>query len=232
MRRALGLFLAAASVLGAIVPAAPAAAQGEKIEMEQLDRVYLRFSGPTRDLRKLMRCQLAKNPEIARALFLHAYGSLEQQQALSAFYGSGEFTSCLRVGVRRLTAQALAGMGALADALIDLDGIEAPAARMPSWQNPGGGAFVWTWQRITGEQEALHIPVANCLVNEHPAKVAEVLATDETSNNERRQFNSMSAEIVDCIPTGERLTLNPMVLRPALAVGFYSSARLGSEAAE
>ena len=70
------------------------------------------------------------------------------------------------------------------------------------------------------------MPVANCLVNTHPGKVAELLATDETSNDERKLFNDMSAEITGCIRAGERLTLNPMYLRPALAIGFYTSARM------
>jgi len=226
VRRASACIFVISLLFAATVPFTQARAAGTKVEMEQIDRVYLRFAGTTRALRQLIRCMVSRDEQAAREVFDHPQGSVAQAEAFNLFLGSAQATTCLRPSIRRLGARRLAALGTLAETLMDMDGVENPVAQLPSWQGAGGGAFVWTWQRLTDEQESLHVPVANCLVNAHPVRVAELLATDETSNRERKLFNSMSAEISDCIPAGQRLTLNPMMLRPALAVSFYISTRM------
>ncbi len=220
----------------ALLSAAPAAARPlppnkvEKVEMAQLDRVYLRFSGTSRALRKLTNCLLARNPAAGRAVFDHPTGSRGQAEALDVFYGPDRETTCLNTITSKLRTSNVMAIGSLADELIDVEGV-APIRKLNASLPDGGGDFVWTWNRLDRQDEFPHVILAGCLVDKHPAKVAEVLATEETSDKERKVLNAMTSEIKDCIAPGQKMTMHPMVLRAGLATAYYAASRSGGAGA-
>jgi len=211
-----------AALTAVAVPVAPAAAADDA---QQLDRVYLRYSGATRALRKWMSCEVAAQPEAARRLFDASFGSAEQFNATNTFFGPDDETHCLILVANRVRANGIAVLGTIAEMLMRKD---APAGTVRKLlPNPvaGGGSFTWTSGRVSSEQESMHIPVAYCLVDTQPAQMAELLATDETSNAERRLFNAMTGVIRNCMPNGRQQTLQPMFLRNALAIAYHYASR-------
>lgn len=222
------LALALCALAAVSLPApAMAAKKDKKVEMEQLDRHYLRFASATRTFRGLIKCEVAKDEAAARRVFDYPLLSLGQDQAFKQFFGSGQTTTCLPGQVNRLRVSLLVGLGGTAEALLEKDGFAALEKQSAEMFPAGGGEFVWTWEKLTDEQDSDQVRVAHCLVGQYPTLAAAVLKTGETSNDERKLFNAMTAEIGQCIPAGERLTMHPMVLRPALAIWYHTAARYG-----
>lgn len=204
------------------MPSVPVAAADDA---PQLDRTYLRYSGATRAMRKWMVCEVSKNQAGARQIFEAPFGSLEQNNAAQTFFGNNRETDCLTLVARRMSVNGLASLGAVAEILIKRDTPTGTARKLLPNPVSGGGSFVWTSGRVTREQEYQHVPLAFCLVDTQPAKVAAVLAADETGNTERQLFNAMTAEIRNCTPAGTQQTYQPMFLRGALAIAYLYASR-------
>lgn len=224
MKRAIGFSAALAMMpVAAFVPVAPAAAADAAPEanIQQLDRVYLRMAGSSRKLRKLSKCVLEKDTAAARRLFEADNWTQEQNEQLSALYALGG--RCLWYVTNELRTSGVVALGGIADGLMDSDGVNTLVRQLPNAVPFGGGEFTWNIARPSQDFQFEHVPVANCLINRHGEKVAEVLRADQTSDKERKVFNSMTAELKDCSPHGKTQHLHPVVLRAALAAGYYSA---------
>jgi hypothetical protein len=216
MRYSTGLTLAILAGLALFHAPVMAANEGE-----ELDRIYLRTGKGTRDLARMVDCLINRNPQAARELFAHVSGSPEEAVAMQTFFENGG--SCLFM-TWQLGTSGLMARGAVAEKLIAADRlveiIDPPA--VPSIK--GGGSYSWQWRNLSPESALKLVPVADCLVARHGARVKELLATKPTSPGERKVFNSMRGEISACIPAGERIVLQPQILRAAIATSYYIAA--------
>jgi hypothetical protein len=89
----------------------------------------------------------------------------------------------------------------------------------------GGGTHLWTWRNLTDTATARSLPLSYCLLERHAEQVEAVLQARPNANGEREAFNALNDEINTCIPAGETWTLQPQILRAAMAVAYYRSAR-------
>jgi len=222
-----GVALAASLAVAPFVALSPAPAVAKDVDPEvriqQLDRVYLRMSGNSRKLRKLSKCLIEQDEAAARGAFGYDNWTEQQREVLGGVYSKG--SRCLMVVALELRTSGVMALGAIADGLLDIDGINPPVRKLPSAVTFGDGDFTWDIARPSQDFQFEHVPVANCLVNRHSGKIAELLATGQTSDKERKVFNSLTAELKDCSPTGKLQKLHPVVLRAVLAAGYYSASR-------
>lgn len=191
-------------------------------EGQEFDRTYLRTGKGTRDLARMVDCLINQNPQGARALFAHAAGSPELSRAMQTFFEHGG--NCLFM-TWDLRTSGLMARGAVAEKLIAADRpteiVDPPSVPFIE----GGGSYRWQWRNLPRESAQKLVPVADCLVSRHGARVNELLATRPTSPDEREVFNAMAGELSACIPAGERIALQPQILRAAVATSFYIAAR-------
>lgn len=206
----------AAVLLVAHVPAAAADGASE------LDRNYLELQSASRSLSNMVACLINQRPDVARNLFDHEVGSPEHNEVARRFYADGG--NCLW-RAQMLQVRGLVGQGAVAEHLIVMDGVTGPIRPSAASSIQGGGKYAWTWRNLTPAATASALPLANCLLDRHPARVQELLTTRQVTRQEREVFNAMGAELSDCIPAGQTWTLQPQILRAAMATVYYKSAR-------
>lgn len=205
-------------------PAAPALAQGER-PSPTLSRFYFRLADGPRALSRMVGCLVNQNTEGARRLFDLDYGTPPQIQATSEFNKHGG--NCL-FGTNGLRSTNLMFMGAVAVELIAKDKPPRPTrveGPMASNFQMGGGTHFWTWRNLTDQGIGRAISMSYCLLERHPDQVEAVLGARPNSNGERELFNGLNDEIDGCVPASEKWTLQPQILRAALAVAYYRSAR-------
>ena len=221
------LALCAAVGLASTSAASPALAAGEKPSPE-LDRFYFRLAQGPRTLRQYVNCQLNRDPELGRRIFDYEYGSGAQARLLGEFLDDDNHNApCLFVATE-LRSNQLMYLGALADELIARDKPTRPArAAWPAGSSLdlGGGAHLWTWRNLTDAATARSLPLSYCLLERHSDQVEAVLRARPNANGERELFNALNDEINTCIPAGETWTLQPQILRAAMAITYYQSAR-------
>lgn len=215
-----------ALLAGLALVQAPAMAADES---QELDRTYLRTGKGTRDLARMVDCLINQNPQGARALFAQAAGSPELSRAMRIFFEHGG--NCLFM-TWDLRTSGLMARGAVAEKLIAADRptqvVDPPSVPFIK----GGGSYRWQWRDLPQESAQKLIPVADCLVSRHGVRVEELLSTRSTSPDERDVFNSMADELSACIPAGERIALQPQILRAAIATSFYIAARASARGPE
>ena len=228
MKSALAL---CAAVGLALAPAgSPALAAGEKPSPE-LDRFYFRLAAGPRTLRQYVNCQLNRDHELGRRMFDYEFGSAAQARLLNEFLDDDNHNApCLFVATE-LRSNHLMYLGALADELISRDKPARPARA--AWQADsglqlGGGSHLWTWRNLTDAAAARLVPLSYCLLERHADQIEVVLKARANANGEREAFNALNDEINTCIPVGETWTLQPQLLRAAMAIAFYHSARVAA----
>lgn len=215
MKRALSVF--AAAILGVL--SQPIHAQDAT---PQLDQTYIRAGKAVRDLARMMDCLMERQPDLARKLFEHRYDSPEYNRVKTEFLEGAP--SCLFL-TSQLTTTDLMGLGAVAERLISIDG---PLRVVDPRHVPNdlrGGSYTWSWRTLTDATKAQQQAMGHCLVARHGAEVERLLATRQSSRQERAVFNSIGAQLTDCIPAGEIVRLSPEYLRKAIAVAYYLAAK-------
>ena len=212
--------------VAALCTAVPAMAQDPGPE---LDRFYLRLSSGPRALSRMTGCLVNQHPNEARSMFDNDPGSAAFQQAYERLFENGG--NCL-FGPYDLRASFLMTMGAVAEQLIHEDKPAKPVSPRATIEFNGGGTFQWAWQNLPPATAQQSMPIAECLLSRYGDKVEAVLDARQTSAGERNAFNAMRAEISDCIPAGQQRTLQPQILRAALAATYYRAARLAARSSE
>jgi len=203
----------------AICLSLPALAQEPSPE---LDRFYLRLSSGPRALSRMTGCLLNQHPDEAHIMFDSEPGSSAYQQAQEKFFANGG--NCL-FRPYDLRATNLMAMGAIAEHLIREEKPAKPVRPRAIVEFNGGGTFKWDWRNLPPAIAQQSLPLAECLLARYGDKVEAVLDARQTSAGERNAFNAMLAQISDCIPAGEQRTLQPQILRAALATTYYRAAR-------
>lgn len=216
MRHFASLAMAFCVVAASAVPAAPAAAKGAELGSQ-----YLNLGASSRALHQMIACLINRNPELARRVLAQPLQSAEQAQLTNDFFEDGG--GCLFI-VAGLRTDHIMALGTLADELMMKDGVEPASRPRPATSTAGGGSFEWVWVDLPGARKAQIPPLADCLVEQDPVRVEAVLSARPTSSEERSAFNAMADSISDCIPAGRTRTLQPMILRAALALSYYHAA--------
>lgn len=221
MRRLLAL---CAAICALASTASPLLAAGEAPSPE-LDRFYLRLASGPREVSRMVGCLLNQNPDTARKLFDDPLFSEPYSRTADEFLRHG--SNCL-FNNSDLRMSSLLFVGTVAEQLIERDRPARPGrAAWPDGSSLqlGGGKHLWTWRNLTPAATGRMLPLSYCLLERHPDQVEAIFATRPTSDGERKLFNAMNDEIDTCIPSGETWTLQPHLLRAALAVAYYRSAR-------
>jgi hypothetical protein len=219
--------LCAAVGLALSSPVTPALAAGEKPSPE-LDRFYFRLAAGPRTLRQYVNCQLNRDPQLARRIFDYEYGSAALRPLLGQFLDDDNHNApCLFVATE-LRSNYLMYLGALADELIDRDQpARPPRAAWPAGSGlaSGGGSHLWTWRNLSDAAAERSLPLSYCLIERHADQVEALLNARPNADGERKLFNALNDEIDACIPVGGNWTLQPQILRAALAIAYYQSVR-------
>lgn len=216
--------MAATAVLFGSAPAVARPAPGATAP--QIDRIYLRMSRGPRALTHMVDCLINENPALARSLFDQPMGSPQYVEQSNRFFSRGPAGGCLwRTQLLKTTG--LMAIGTVAQRLIEADAVSAPVRPAAGSAGQGGGTYQWTLDNLPDAMANRSLPLSYCLLERHGARVAEILAAKPVSKQERDIFNLMGGELSDCIPAGQKLTLQPHIMRAAIAIAYYTSSRQG-----
>lgn len=194
----------ALAISGSMLAAAPALAQGGLAPgySGQSGTRYLPLSDSWFTIRQLGACLAQQKLEPSRAMLAAVPGSPEEDRAVHQLIGRE--TSCLR-GAHSLQFTRDMLRGSVAEALYQRgnQGPPPPASSEDAAVTDFAG-------------------FAGCIVAARPAQVHELLTTTRLgTDEERRLVARMAPEMGPCLPQGVELSLQPPLVRLALAEAIY-----------
>lgn len=164
---------------------------------------------------KFAACLVGANRTDVVSLLATAMDSPEQAAIVKRMFGNG--SACLR-DASRMGMSSVLFRGGLAEVIYRQAMPPRPTASGVSDSDPTGD-FVWS--SGTPNDKGALIMLTRCFVVAHPDMVHDLLQTAPASREELAALSSLSLTFGSCLPVGAKMTINPLMLRTALAEAQY-----------
>lgn len=223
--------LAAALMIGLAVLSAPVAAADapeEKAVRQSVTGSRIMRTIPKRyyDAAKTMkiyeafnRCVVDRRRDKVLAILTAPNESPEQYRAINAMIPQEDI--CLR-DASRMRFNAVLLRGGVAEVLYEENNPSRPSAEKDVAGQ--GGDYDWTLDTPKGGLDLLMAMTA-CYAAARPGEIHDLLLTTPASDAEAVLLEKMADRFGSCLPAGTKLSMNPLMLRAALAEGLYRASK-------